>query len=65
MSDTTSKLIEFSNNQPKFTSIDDNSLIFAKNSTFNSLTLPASKNTDNQYFLNHLITFLKTIKNIN
>ena len=51
MSDTTSKLIEFSNNQPKFTAIDDNSLIFAKNSTFNSLTLPASKNTDSQYVL--------------
>ena len=51
MSDTTSKLIEFSNNQPKFTAIDDNSLVFAKNSTFNSLTLPASKNTDNQYVL--------------
>ena len=51
MSDTTSKLIEFSNNQPKFTAIDDNSLIFARNSTFNSLTLPASKNTDSQYVL--------------
>lgn len=51
MATKTSKLVEFSNNQPKFTSIDDNSLIFAKNETFDSLTLPSSKNTDNQYVL--------------
>lgn len=51
MATTTSKLIEFSSNQPKFTAIDDNSLVFAKNQTFDSLALPSSKNTDNQYVL--------------
>ena len=49
--DTTSKLIEFSGNQPKFTSIADNSLVMASDKTFTGLSLPASTNTANQYVL--------------
>ena len=51
MSDTSSKLIEFNNNQPKFTSIADNSLVLASDKTFTGLSLPASTNTGNQYVL--------------
>ena len=51
MSDTASKLIEFSNNKPTFKSIEDNSLVYAKDTTFKPLALPTSKNTDNQYVL--------------
>ena len=49
--DTSSKLIEFSGNQPKFTSIADNSLVMASDKTFTGLSLPASTNTANQYVL--------------
>ena len=49
--DTTSKLIEFSNNQPKFTSIADNALVLASDKTFTGLSLPTSTNTGNQYVL--------------
>ena len=51
MSDTSSKLIEFNNNQPKFTSIPAGSLVMADDKTFTGLSLPNSTNTGNQYVL--------------
>ena len=51
MSDTTSKLIEYSNNQPKFTSIPAGSLVIADDKTFTGLSLPTSSDTSKQYVI--------------